>query len=402
MQFSSTLNPESEPGVGSECVSRAPARTDFDFLIMTLNVEQFQLYRLEVPAGRKFGDCTCWCETLDIIVVCLVTNQGHRGWGFGQTISKGNFTRPAPYIVPMPSLVEMHADFERRAWPVLRGSNPFTLIVHRPPLFPEYTPIQQAIRTALWDLMAQSMDLPLYQLLGAKPEQNRVLAYGSGLDFPLPEEDAVGIYRRFAEQGFTAIKVKVGHPDPKRDLRRLQVIRETVGEHVEIAIDANEAWTCDEAIERIRFFGKEGVRISYVEDPLHRDDLEGMVRLNATIEVDVVGHDYLVEPRDLRRLVERKAVNRLRVNGDIDFALACADIATDLGVPLIYGNSPFELGVHVAAAIPFFERLEFADLAWNRLPRYPIRFEKGYAIAPSQPGMGLEPNPEMLKQFSRP
>jgi L-alanine-DL-glutamate epimerase-like enolase superfamily enzyme len=302
----------------------------------------------------------------------------------------------------MPSLVEMHADFERRVWPVLQDRNPFALIVHRPPLFPGYAPMEQAIRTALWDLMAQSMDLPLYQLLGAKPEQNRVLAYGSGLDFPLSEEGAVAVYRRFADQGFTAIKVKVGHPDPKRDLRRLQVVRETVGEHVDMAIDANEAWTCDEAIERIRFFEKEGVRISYVEDPLYRDDLEGMVRLNATIDVDVVGHDYLVEPHDLRRLVERKAVNRLRVNGDVDFALACADIATDFGVPLIYGNSPFELGVHAAVAMPFFERLEFSDLAWNRLPKSPIRFEKGYAIAPSQPGMGLEPNPEMLKQFSRP
>lgn len=367
-----------------------------------VNVQQFELYRLEVPSGRPFGDCTCWCDTLDIVVVCLETNHGHRGWGFGQTISKGHFTRPAPYIVPMLSLAQMNAEFKGTVWPLLHGRNPFALTVHRPRLFPGYTPMEQAIRTALWDLMAQSMDLPLYQLLGAKPQENRIRAYGSGLDFPLSEEDALAVYRRFADLGLTAIKVKVGHPDPKRDLRRLQVIRETVGEEMEIAIDANEAWTCDEAIERIRFFEKEGVRLSYVEDPLHRDDIEGLVRLNATIEIDVVGHDYLVEPQDLRRLVERKAVNRLRVNGDIDFALVCADIATDLGVPLIYGNSPFELGVHAAVAIRSFERIEFADLGWNRLPNAPIRFEKGDAIAPSQPGMGLEPNPEMLKEFTRP
>jgi len=369
---------------------------------MTVNLTSFELHRLELPSGRPFGDCTCTCETLDILALCLESNQGHRGWGFGQTISKGTFTRPAPYIVPMPSLAEIRADFGRTVWPVLQGRNPFALVLQRPALFAAYTAIDQAIRMALWDLMAQSVDLPLYQFLGAKPQDNRVRAYGSGLDFPLSEEDAVTLFRRFVEKGFTAIKVKVGHPDLKRDLRRLQAVREAVGEEIEMAIDANEAWICDEAIERIRFFEKEGIRLSYVEDPLHRDDLDGMVRLNAAIELDVVGHDYLVDPRQVRRLVERKALSRVRVLPDIDFGLACADIATDFGVPLIFGNSPFEMSVHAAVAFPSVDRLEFSDLAWNLLPNSPVRFENGYAIAPSQPGIGVQPNPDMLTEFSRP
>src|SRR6266852_1699575 len=296
----------------------------------------------------------------------------------------------------------MRADFERTVWPVLTGRSPFALILHRPALFSAYTIVDQAIRMALWDLMAQSVELPLYRFLGALPQDNRVRAYGSGLDFPLSEEDAVAVYRRYIHMGFTAIKVKVGAPDPKRVLRRLQAVREAVGKDVEMAIDANEAWTCDEAIERIRFFEKEGIRLSYVEDPLHREDVEGMVRLNATIDIDVVGHDYHVDPRKLRRMVERKALSRLRVLPDIDFALACADIATDFGVPLIFGNSPFELSVHAAIALPSVDRLEFSDLRWNLLPRSPIRFEHSYAIAPSQPGIGLDPDPEKLEQFGRP
>jgi L-alanine-DL-glutamate epimerase-like enolase superfamily enzyme len=221
------------------------------------------------------------------------------------------------------------------------------------------------------------------------------------LDFPLSDEDAVALFRRFVDAGFTAIKVKVGHPDPRRDVRRLQIVREAVGESVEIAIDANEAWTCDEAIARIRLFADEGIRLSYVEDPLDRHDINGMRRLNATLGLDVVGHDYIEDPRHLRWLVERKAVSRLRVNADIDVALACAEIAADHRVALISENSPFEFGVHTAVAIPSFERLEFADLGWNILPKSPIRFEHGHAIAPSTPGLGLEPDPEMLKQLSR-
>jgi L-alanine-DL-glutamate epimerase-like enolase superfamily enzyme len=276
------------------------------------------------------------------------------------------------------------------------------LVIQRPRPFPGHGPIQRAIRTALWDLTAQSAGLPLYRLLAARPGRDRIRAYGSGLDFPLSDEDAVAVFRRFVDAGFSAIKVKVGDPDPQRDVRRLLAIREAVGDDVEIAIDANEAWTCDEAIARIQLFSDKGVRLSYVEDPLDRHDSKGMRRLTASIDIDVVGHDYIHEPRHLRWLAERKAVTRLRVNADIDYALACAEIAADHALPLIAGNSPFELGVHAAVAMSSFERLEFADLGWNLLPKTPIRFEKGDAVAPSTPGMGLEPDPDMLKQFSRP
>lgn len=369
---------------------------------MSLKITSFELYRLELPTGRPIGDWTCVYDALDVLAVCLKTNQGQCGWGFGETVSKGHFTRPAPYILPMPPLAELRVEFERSAWPFLNGQDPYSLKADRPPLVSTNSFMTQAVRIALWDLMAKGVELPLYQFLGGSPENNRIRAYGSGLDFPLPEAEALAIFRNFVQRGFTAVKVKVGRPDAEGDLRRLQAVRETVGENVEIAIDANEGWTCDEAVQRIGFFQEEGVRLAYVEDPLPRDDMEGLVRLNATIDLDIAGHDYLVDPQDVRHFVAQKALSRVRVLGDIDFALACADIARDFNVPLICGNSVFELSVHAAVALPAVERLEFSDLAWNMLPNSPVRFEEGYAIAPSEPGLGLEPDPEMLERFSRP
>ena len=302
----------------------------------------------------------------------------------------------------MPSLAQIRQNFDKNIWPVLQGRNPFSVKIHRPLLFSGHSFVSSGIRIALWDLMAKLANLPLYQFLGGDADKNRVRAYASGLDFPLCDEEAADIFKSFVNRGFTAVKVKVGHPDRERDLRRLQLVREVVGEQVEIAIDANEAWTCEEAVERIQFFQEKGIRLAYVEDPLPRTDLDGMVRLNAAVEVDIVGHDYIVDARELRRFVEKKAVNRLRVMGDLDHALACADIGTELGVPLIFGNSMFELSVHAAAALPNVERIEFSDLAWNLLPRHPVRFENGYAIVPSQPGHGLDPTPEMLERYSHP
>ena len=369
---------------------------------MKVTIISYDLWKVKVPTGRIIGDCTCHYDALDLLVVSLKTDQGLEGWGFGETVSGGVFTKPAPWITPMPSLAQIRRDFQKDIWPALQGKNPFQVKMRRPAFFPGYSFVSVALRIALWDLMAQVAELPLYQFLSASADRNRIRAYASGLDFPLSEEEAVGLFKSFAHRGFAAVKVKVGHPDMERDLRRLQVVREAVGEQVEIAIDANEAWTYEEAIERIQFFQKEGLRLAYVEDPLPRTDLDGFIRLNSAIDLDVVGHDYIVDPQELRRFVERKAFSRLRVMADPDHALACADIATEFGVPLVFGNSMFELSVHAAAALPRVDRLEFSDLAWNLFPRSPVRFENGYAIAPSQLGHGLVPHLEMLERYSCP
>lgn len=362
----------------------------------------YELWKLKAPTGRVIGDCTCHYENLDLLMICLKTDSGHFGWGFGETVSDGVFTQPAPWIRSMPALAEIRQEFARNVWPLLENKSPFQLKSQRPRLPAVYPYLASAVRIALWDLVAQIAEMPLYEFLGGGPEKNKVRAYGSGLDYPLSDEAAGAVFRKFVHLGFTAVKVKVGSPDIHRDLKRLQLVRQIVGKDVEIAIDANEAWDCEEAIRRVALFQKEGIGIAYVEDLLPRTDVDGMARLNASIEPDVVGHDYLTDSRDLRRFLERKAFSRVRVNGDLDYAEACADLAMEYQIPLIFGNSMFELNVHPALALPQVDRLEFSDLAWNLLPKTPIRFQEGFALAPTEPGHGLAPKSELLEQWSHP
>ena len=365
-------------------------------------INSYRLWKLELPTGRPIGDCTCCYEALDCVALALETDCGVTGWGFGETVSRGKFAKPAPWITPMASLAEINAEFERSIWPQIHDHNPYSLWMHRPTLFAGFGYLPAAVRIAFWDLMAKLAELPLHRFLGSEELNPRVRAYGSGLDFPLEEERALEIFRGFVARGFRAVKVKVGHPDRNRDLRRLQAVREAVGEGIEIAIDANEAWTCDEAIDRITFFLHAGVRLAYVEDPLSRTDLDGFARLSKSVAVDIAGHDYIQSAAELRRFVERGAFRRLRVPAHPDQWQACGDIATDFDIRLILGNSLFEMGVHAAAALPFVDRIEFSDLNWNLLPEHPVQFENGYAIAPSRPGHGLDPNAEWLERLSRP
>src|SRR6266542_3227350 len=114
-------------------------------------------------------------------------------------------------------------------------------------------------------------------MLGA--ERQRVPVYASGLDFHLSDHAFQELLGKAAERGFSGFKIKVGHPDVGRDLHRLELLRKATGGRGPVMIDANEAWTAQQAVEAIRLFQKEGHEIFWVEDPVARQDFGGLQML---------------------------------------------------------------------------------------------------------------------------
>jgi len=354
---------------------------------MTVAITSYDLWRLEVPTGRVIGDNNCHYDSLDLVALRLRTAAGHEAWGYGETCWKGVFKMPAWYIQPMVSGAEMKAVFEREWLPRLPQTNHKTRFAY----------LDAAVRQALWDLRAQQAGLPLYQFLGGKPGGNRVRAYGSLLDFPLSEGEAVALAKRFVACGFTALKVKIGAENVERDIQRLHAIRNAVGTEIELTADANQIWDANTAIDRLRAIEASGIRLGYIEDPLPCTDVAGFAKLNRAVDIDVIGHDYASEPQQIRALLEAGGIERVRNGKDVDHSLAVAQLAREFGKPMIFGNSMFECNVHFACALPNVDRLEFSDLAWNELLQSPVKFENGFAIAPNVPGHGLKPKPGLLK-----
>jgi L-alanine-DL-glutamate epimerase-like enolase superfamily enzyme len=197
----------------------------------------------------------------------------------------------------------------------------------------------------------------------------------------LTEEQAVAIAQNFVRLGFRTIKVKVGAAEVERDVRRLQAIRNVVGPSVELTADANTAWTCDEAISRLRLFRQE-CGLAYIEDPLSPDDVAGLARLGQESDVKVIGHDYVSQLSQVRALLASGGLSLLRNAGSIDFGIACADLSVEYGVPMSFCNTVFERNVHLAVAFPNVDRFEFSNLEWNKLMKSPVQFEDGYDHLP--------------------
>lgn len=100
-----------------------------------------------------------------------------------------------------------------------------------------------AIDTALWDLNARTVKLPLYQSLGAAVE-DRVPAYASG-GYYLPGKTPQNLGEELAgyvRDGFNAVKMKTGRLSPREEEERVRAAREAIGPDVLLMLDANNAW----------------------------------------------------------------------------------------------------------------------------------------------------------------
>lgn len=351
----------------------------------------YKLHRVRLELPRPIGDSQVTFAVHWITVVELITDDGLTGIGFD--LQQG---------LPTPALAQMTAQFEQQTWPGLLGTNPFgqALRISRPRggnVGAAVLPL--AVETALWDLAAQAAGLPLYRLLGGTNPQ--VPAYGSTLDFPLSDDafrERLGDFRRL---GFRGVKIKVGHPDVAWDLRRMAIACEVMGPDVELMIDANEAWSPKEAMQRCHIYRDAGFRIAWVEDPITREDYAGYAQLRAALPFTQINTGEYLGFSGKRRLLEAGGVDVLNIHGSIGLSRAAAQLAGDFGIPVALGNTLLEIGVHLAASLPEVVSLEFSDLAWNKLAKEPVKFEESRAIAPDRPGHGIELDRDALAEFSR-
>ena len=357
-----------------------------------MNIADYRLHRVHLELPLPIGDSQVRFVDHWMSVLELTTDDGLTGVGF--ELQQG---------VPIPALKQLEAQFEHSHWPGLKDTNPFSqgLRITRPRGGNVgAAPMPLAVETAVWDLMGKSIELPLYKMLGG--DDPSVPAYGSTLDFRLDDDQFRARLEDFKQQGFRNVKVKVGHPDPDWDLRRLAIVHDVMGENFDLMIDANEAWSPKEAILRANLYYDAGFEIFWIEDPITRDDYAGYSRLAAEIPFARINTGEYLGFSGKRRLLESGGVDVLNVHGSIGMSRAAAHLAGDFGIPVSLGNTIMEIGVHLAASLPECHYIEFSDLAWNRLAIEPVRFKDGIAHAPDRPGHGIELNRDALQHHARP
>jgi L-alanine-DL-glutamate epimerase-like enolase superfamily enzyme len=200
-----------------------------------------------------------------------------------------------------------------------------------------------AVDTALWDLKARLLGLPLVSLLGQV--RDAVPVYGSGGFTSYTNDRLREQLAGWAAQGIGMVKMKIGS-NPAEDLGRVRAARDAVGPHVELFVDANGAYSRTQALEFAQRFADLGVR--WFEEPVSSDDLEGLhfLRDRAPAGMDVAAGEYGYDLFYFRRMLEAGAVDCLQAD-----LTRCAGLTGWLQAGTLCESRCLQLSGHCAPAL---------------------------------------------------
>ncbi len=257
-----------------------------------------------------------------------------------------------------------------------------------------------AIDGALWDALGKTAGLPLYRLLGGA--RDRVPAYHSGgLWLSRSIDELVAEAQSFVSQGFRAMKMRLGLPDPADDITRVKAVREAIGPSIKLMADANQSLTEAQAIRLGRRL--EPFDLTWFEEPLPAWDLEGLARVAAALDTPIASGETEYTRYGFRRMLELRSADILmpdlqRVGGVSEF-MRVGHMAESHDIAVSSHLFP-ETSVQVLGALSnaiFLEYMPWFSPLYNEA----LAFSDGNAVVPERPGWGFTFNQDYIAHLSR-
>jgi D-arabinonate dehydratase len=355
-----------------------------------------QCYAWPRPKPIRNGKYTYTTVTLNLVHIHTQEGVTGIGWGGGVAADQDITT---PLVEHFKSALVGENPFHyRRIWenmwlPKLVGRRGMS------------TRVISAIDIALWDLMGKAVGKSVHQLLGAYTD--RIPAYIAGGYY----EEGKGL-RELAQEmeenlrlHAKAIKMKIGGAPIREDVERVRIVRETIGPDIKLLVDANNAYSAYEAIEIARKIEKYDV--FWFEEPVAPDDYRGHAQVAQTTIIPIAtGENEYTRYgfRDLITLGNPAILNAdAQILGGITEFMHVASLAAAYDLR-IAPHGAQEIHIHLVAAIPNGLILEFyretVDPLRGQIFKESLTLDKdGYVTVPHRPGLGVEPNYELLEKY---
>jgi L-alanine-DL-glutamate epimerase-like enolase superfamily enzyme len=357
-------------------------------------IAQSSVRLIRLPLERAWGDAIQKFTALELIVATIRSQDGTSGTGFGYTIGTGG---ASICLLVRDALL-----------PVLEGKDSRRIVgIHEElkSLIHALTPgcisssALAAVDIALWDLAARRSATPLHILLGGAKE--KILAYNTHVGWlNRPLDEMLELSREAVQRdGFRALKIKVGKQEAEEDEQRLARLREELGNNVTLFLDANQSWSRDEAVRRLKRL--ERFSPSWIEEPLPAGDSAGYRALALHSDIPRAGGESIYSPaeffahiRDDELDIVQPDISRI---GGITPALRVAAVAEAANIRISPHVSP-ELSVSIAAALPNSLCVEYIP-QMEPLLEFPLRLDKGYALPFEGPGHGIPFSERAMQDF---
>ena len=273
------------------------------------------------------------------------------------------------------------------------------------------------LEMACWDIIGKAVDQPVYKLLGGKVhERLRTYTYlypadGEGEEFYLDADRSAERAAEYAAQGFTGLKFDptggFSAYDPRqptrealeRTVRLVRLVREAVGDKADLLLGTHGQFTTSGAIRLAKRL--ETYDPLWFEEPVPPEMPEQMAIVARATSIPVATAERLTTKYEFARVLQLGAANILQMNlGRVGGLLEAKKIAALAEVhyaqiaPHLYcGPIVGAANIQIATCSPNFLILESIQ-RWGgfhaQILKTPIRWEQGYVIPPTAPGLGVE------------
>ncbi len=241
---------------------------------------------------------------------------------------------------------------------------------------------KSAIDMALHDRLGKNLGVPLYKLWGLNPQKTPRTSFTIGLDEPSVMAEKV-----LQAKEYPILKIKLGTP---RDIEILQTLRDVTDKP--IYVDANTAWTPNEAVQKIRELADYGVEL--IEQPTKPDDLVGLKYVRENSELPIIADESVKRACDIPALAE--SVDGINIKlvkcGGLLEALRMIHTARAHGLLVMIGCM-IESSLGITAAAHLTPLVDYADLDGNLLisndPYSGVILDNGKLVLPDRPGIGV-------------
>ena len=292
-----------------------------------LSITQIELYKLFIPLKEPFVISLGPFYNAENVLVVIRTNKNITGFG-----------ECSPFMSINGESADTGMVVGQYFGSYLKGKNPLLIKEHieaMDKIIYGNASIKSAFDIALYDIASQHAGLPLYSFLGGQKNKTIITDYTVSIGEPgKMAADAVKI----KQQGYPAIKIKLGN-NGQKDIQRIKVIREAVGNDIPLRIDANQGWNVEEAITTLKSLAAFGIQ--HCEEPIPRWAFMHLPKVKKESPIPIMSDESCGDDHDAERLIQLKACDYLNIklgkSGGIFKALKIVRLAEEANMHLQVG-----------------------------------------------------------------
>lgn len=342
-----------------------------------------EAFLIDIPVETVRTDAVQSFLSQQTPMVRIKTDDGLVGLGYSYTIGTGGLavlSMLREHLVP--ALIGLDAARIEHVWQTLFSSTRATTVGAITSL------ALAAIDTALWDLRGLRENLPLWKVVGGYRGAVPVYDTENGW-LHLSEEELVAGALASRERGLRGVKIKIGKPTAAEDARRAIAVREAIGDHLDLMVDANQAFDLAEATRRARALVP--AQVAWLEEPMPADMVSAHERLQAAIEIPVAVGESLYSIAQFSEYVQRDACRVVQVDvariGGITPWIKVTHLAEAAGIA-VCPHFLMELHCSLAGASPAVRYVEYIPQL-RAVMSEPLRVEGGLLYASEAAGLGI-------------